>query len=1026
MTNSNIDFPLVDPLQPDYGGGESDAYIAKLSVDGATILYSSYLGGGNEDEGVAIRINDESQIVVAGNSRSWDYPTAHAMQGKLNGDQDIVVTRLSEDGRTLIFSTYLGGRHEDQVSAMALDRNGDIALTGSSRSRDYPLTENALQSLLGQKGSRHRNKKYKGDNAMDAVLTRIRADGQALLYSSYLGGHEHDAGTGIVIDPDGYILLSGNTDSHDDFPVTEDALQPYYGGGESDGFIAKFSPEGDRLIYASYLGGKQEDLTTGVATDGAGFIYITGSTKSKSGFPLLAPIQSQLGGDPSGHRRFKKSRTGRSDAFVTHLVPQGNVILYSTYFGGRQSDAGTDITADIAGNVYITGWTNSRDLALHQPLQPDHGGRTDAFIVKLHTLNQAPVILSTPIKSGTTQIPYAYQVDAEDPDGDPLFYSLAQAPAGMQIDTVTGLLKWTPSTGGDYQVVIEVTDRRAFVDQDFTLSINTPPQILSTPLTLATLNKPYNYDVNAKDLDGDPLTYSLIAAPAGMTVDGVTGVINWTPISTDPATVTVRVEDNRGGSDTQTYSIEINSPPSIVSQAVTDVSVNEPYQYAVEAMDPDNDPLTFSLVTSPDGMTVDAASGVITWTPGNLGEFNVQVKVEDGRGGDASQSFTVTVASSNQPPVITSTPVTENHMGNGELYIYQIEATDPDGDPLSYSLDAAPVGMQINNYLPSPLPPALSPALPPPLPPDPIIDNLLFQLSTVNKDDPQSVASLISALNSGIDYLTQEIGDQVDLSTLTDLINELNTTGDLTLLQSITDSIINIRDQLIKTVPTITWMPNQAGVFDVTVRVADDKGASTTQKFAIAVFDANAPLIISKPVTDGFESIDYGYSVVAEDPNGDQLVYSLLSAPAGMQIDPDSGEISWTPTVKGDYPVTVLVGDGTYSTEQSFSIHIMTLTEADTKFQGIWNEMFQSLANGDKEAGLQYFTDSARSRYEPVIDVLMPYMQEIYTDAALPLRVSIIPDIAEYSVSKTIQGQKKIFLIYFMRNQDGDWQIDSM
>ena len=221
-------------------------------------------------------------------------------------------------------------------------------------------------------------------------------------------------------------------------------------------------------------------------------------------------------------------------------------------------------------------------------------------------------------------------------------------------------------------------------------------------------------------------------------------------------------------------------------------------------------------------------------------------------------------------------------------------------------------------------------------------------------------------------------------------------------------------------------MPNQAGVFDVTVRVADDKGASTTQKFAIAVFDANAPLIISKPVTDGFESIDYGYSVVAEDPNGDQLVYSLLSAPAGMQIDPDSGEISWTPTVKGDYPVTVLVGDGTYSTEQSFSIHIMTLTEADTKFQGIWNEMFQSLANGDKEAGLQYFTDSARSRYEPVIDVLMPYMQEIYTDAALPLRVSIIPDIAEYSVSKTIQGQKKIFLIYFMRNQDGDWQIDSM
>jgi hypothetical protein len=252
-------------------------------------------------------------------------------------------------------------------------------------------------------------------------------------------------------------------------------------------------------------------------------------------------------------------------------------------------------------------------------------------------------------------------VDASDPDiGDTLTFSLDLAPSGMSINATTGLIEWTP-TGADlddHSVTVKVEDSGApqlSATQSFTvtvLEVNDPPTINSSAVPTATQDALYTYDVDAIDPNaGDTLTFSLDVAPSGMTVDPASGEIQWTPTNAQVGSndVTVRVEDTGGLFDTQIFSINVinvNDPPTIISTPVTTGTEGTPYTYDVDASDPDaGDTLTFSLDAAPSGMTINASSGLIQWTP-TSGDHPVTVKVEDSGGPQlsATQSFTVTVA----------------------------------------------------------------------------------------------------------------------------------------------------------------------------------------------------------------------------------------------------------------------------------------------------------------------------------------------------------------------------------------------
>lgn len=255
----------------------------------------------------------------------------------------------------LIYSTYLGGNDYDEALGIAVDASGAAYVAGYTSSSNFP-TSNALQ----------------GSNAggQDVFVAKLTPAGNGLAYATYLGGSSDDYAYGVAVDASGAAYVAGATYSSN-FPTTANALQRTHGGGSYDAFVAKISPAGDSLAYATYLGGSGGDRANGIAVDVDGSAYITGGTGSPN-FPTTAGA-------------LQKTFGGAWDAFVAKLSPGGNTLVYSTYLGGSSEDCGNGITVDAAGAAYVTGQASSTNFPTTvNALQRIHGGGySDAFVAKL-------------------------------------------------------------------------------------------------------------------------------------------------------------------------------------------------------------------------------------------------------------------------------------------------------------------------------------------------------------------------------------------------------------------------------------------------------------------------------------------------------------------------------------------------------------------------------------------------------------------------------------------------------------------
>jgi len=281
----STDFPTENPYQG-MSAGVYDAFVAKLSADGTALVYSTYLGGSDSDHGYAIAVDSAGCAYVTGHTSSTDFPTENPYQGTYAGGGDAFVAKLSADGTALVYSTYLGGGHLDYGFGIAVDSAGCVYITGATWSSDFP-TENPYQGTYG--GGR------------DAFVTKLSADGTALVYSTYLGGSGSDLGWGIAVDSEGCAYVTGVTRSTD-FP-TENPYQLDNAGG-GDAFVTKLSADGTALVYSTYLGGSDWDHGFGIAVDSEGCAYVTGVTRSTD-FPTENPYQLD--------------NAGGGDAFVTKL-----------------------------------------------------------------------------------------------------------------------------------------------------------------------------------------------------------------------------------------------------------------------------------------------------------------------------------------------------------------------------------------------------------------------------------------------------------------------------------------------------------------------------------------------------------------------------------------------------------------------------------------------------------------------------------------------------------------------------------
>ncbi|MEP6913478.1 MAG: SBBP repeat-containing protein, partial [bacterium] len=366
--DASIDFPTTaGALATSYRGGDFDGVLFKLNAQGNALVYSTFLGGEDNDSTEGIALDATGNAYVTGGTRSSGFPvTSSAFQSFRAGDTDAYLTKLNSSGSGVLYSTMLGGIGTDRGSGVVVDSAGHAYVAGYSGSPDFP-TQNAFQGFSG--------------GSFDAFIANIdtNANGAAsLLFSTYLGGIADEKAYGIALDSGANnVYVVGQTSSNN-FPVLNPA-QPA-SGGSFDAFIAKISSTGTK-VYATYLGGSGDDRGTGIVVNSAGNAYVTGFTSSTN-FSTVNALQIANGGG--------------SDAFVAKLNSAGSAFLYSTYLGGSGNESSTStvtstnpIALDSSSNVYITGYTASTTFPTASPLQAANGGGQDVFIAKIS--DAAPV-----------------------------------------------------------------------------------------------------------------------------------------------------------------------------------------------------------------------------------------------------------------------------------------------------------------------------------------------------------------------------------------------------------------------------------------------------------------------------------------------------------------------------------------------------------------------------------------------------------------------------------------------------------
>lgn len=333
-STQSSDFPTVNPLQIGNDGCSivngitactSDAFVVKVAPNGASMVYSTYLGGSDADIGEGIAVDSSGNVYIAGYTYSTNFPTQNAFQSSNRGGTDAFITELNPAGTGLVFSTYFGGTGLDRALSLALDATGAIYIAGDSKSSDFPTSVNAFQPT------------YKGQG--DAFVTKFTPGATSLVFSTLLGGTGTDQATAIALDGSGNAFVTGFTDSSDF--LTADPLQRVLGifgasscgsGVCTDAIAAEIRSSGE-LMYSTYLGGNGTDFGQAVAVDSAGQAYVTGGTSSTN-FPVIAGASQGSYAGTAGSTNAFIAKISSADAPAVALNPQslnfGNQSLNTT------------------------------------------------------------------------------------------------------------------------------------------------------------------------------------------------------------------------------------------------------------------------------------------------------------------------------------------------------------------------------------------------------------------------------------------------------------------------------------------------------------------------------------------------------------------------------------------------------------------------------------------------------------------------------------------------------------------------
>jgi hypothetical protein len=281
------------PTTPGVGGstpeGGTDAFATKFDPTLSSLIFSTYLGGIDEDDGWEVVANAAGDVWVAGRTFSLNFPvTPGAYDTSYNGSFDIFIAKLDPTAAGLVWATFIGGVRRDEGNAMAVDDSGNVYVTGVTRSYDFPVTHGAFDETL--------------NDIYDGYVAKVDATGSKLLAATYLGGTKIDYMRGIAVDANGDVYVSGLTWS-DDFPMRPADFDTTF-NGFTDGFISKLDGNLTRLKYSTFLGGPLDDFANHLTLGGTNLVYATGSARG------LFPVTTGA---------YDTSWNGGTDAFLVKL-----------------------------------------------------------------------------------------------------------------------------------------------------------------------------------------------------------------------------------------------------------------------------------------------------------------------------------------------------------------------------------------------------------------------------------------------------------------------------------------------------------------------------------------------------------------------------------------------------------------------------------------------------------------------------------------------------------------------------------